>query len=109
MMSAKPLTSNLDTWKKHFVAMANGKVQNSKFYRIAPEQYGQGNDSPTVELVTPTQQVVEMARSEQKERNRGIKRRRRRRRPHSTARQQKGKKRQKKTARKSSVKKRRNK
>ncbi len=58
---------NAEAWKRHFVAMAGGKFRDKPFYRVGAQQ-GSGDDAP-IQLVTPTQQAVEMARAQEKDRS----------------------------------------
>ncbi len=55
---------NADAWKKHFVDMASGKFRTKSFYRLGVQRGG--SDENPIRLVTPTQQAIEMARSEEK-------------------------------------------
>lgn len=66
-MAAKPYASSLDTWKKHFLDMAAGKLHQSGFYRLGRNsQYG-GSTEPVIELLTPTQQAILKGQSLSKE------------------------------------------
>lgn len=67
-MSWKPFIPDVNEWKKHFVESADMKyIPNQKTYVIG--QFGNGSRPVTqIELITPTQQAVEMARSELKKR-----------------------------------------
>lgn len=67
-MSWKPFIPDVNEWKKHFVESADMKyIPNLKTYVIG--QFGNGSRPVTqIELITPTQQAVEMARSELKKR-----------------------------------------
>jgi hypothetical protein len=57
------------SWKKHYQHMVNGKTakDNTGFYQV--NQTGEGNGSPgcpQIELISPTQAVVEQAKSDLK-------------------------------------------
>lgn len=67
-MSWKPFIPDVNEWKKHFVESVDMKyIPNQKTYVIG--QFGNGSRPVTqIELITPTQQAVEMARSELKKR-----------------------------------------
>ncbi len=94
MMATKPFASDPGMWKKHFLDMASGKLHNSSFYRLGrANQYG-GSTGPTIELVTPTQQAIEMAKSEQKQqesKSGKVKKHVKRESPHSTKKLGRGK------------------
>ncbi len=94
MMATKPFASDPDAWKKHFLDMASGKLRNASFYRLGrTSQYG-GSTGPTIELVTPTQQAIEMAKSEQKQqesKSGKVKNHVKRKSPHSTKKLGRGK------------------
>ena len=68
-MSWRPFIADVEEWKKHFLESTDMNfIPNQKSYIVG--QFGHGNrPSPTqIELVTPTQQAVEMAKSEIKKR-----------------------------------------
>ncbi len=58
---------NVEAWKKHFVSMSDGKMSEQPFYSLTNQKGG--NQEAKIELVTPTQQAVEMAMSKGKEQN----------------------------------------
>lgn len=49
-------------WKKHFINQAHGLVPHQKKFYNVSEQVGRGGNA-SIKLVTPTQQVVERAKS----------------------------------------------
>ena len=61
--------NKLDKWKKHFLDMVEGKKSNIKNVYLQKnnksKQVG-GSADPSIKLVTPTQQTVERAKSDQK-------------------------------------------
>lgn len=67
-MSWKPFIPDVNEWKKHFVESVDMKyIPNQNTYVIG--QFRNGSRPLTqIELITPTQQAVEMARSELKKR-----------------------------------------
>ncbi len=56
---------NAEAWKKHFVDMATGKLRQKTFYQLGTQRGG--GDEAVIQLVTPTQQGIEMARSQEKD------------------------------------------
>ena len=56
---------NAEAWKKHFVDMADGKFREKTFYQLGTQR-GAGDVSP-IQLVTPTQQAIEMAHAQEKQ------------------------------------------
>ena len=58
-------SQNIESWKKHFQNMSEGKLSKKGKLFLVGEQTGNG-DKPVVELITPTQVAVEMARSKLK-------------------------------------------
>ena len=49
-------------WKQHFIDQARGLIPHQRnFYKVS-EQKGKG-DQPSIKLVSPTEQVVERAKS----------------------------------------------
>lgn len=66
-MAYVPHIPDLDTWKKHFMDMAHDKLPHrNKFYVIGSRRQHGGSEDPVIQLVTPTQQAVEMAKSDMK-------------------------------------------
>jgi hypothetical protein len=63
---------NADAWKKHFVDMAEGKLRDMAFYQLSTQRGG--SDVSPIQLVTPTQQAIEMAHSQTKQRRKATKR-----------------------------------
>ena len=61
------MPASAQAWKKHFLDMAAGKLNSSQFYSLGQGDQQGGSSGPKIELVTPTQQAVEMAKSEQKQ------------------------------------------
>lgn len=57
---------NSQAWKRHFVDMARGKFRDKPFYQLETQH---GGGSP-IQMVTPTQQAIEMARSQEKQQQR---------------------------------------
>ncbi len=55
---------NSDAWKKHFVDMASGKFRDRSFYQLG-SQRGGSDTNPPIQLISPTQQAVEMAHSQE--------------------------------------------
>lgn len=53
---------NADAWKKHFLSMAEGKFRDRPFYSLANQRGG--SEESKIQVVTPTQQAVEMAKSQ---------------------------------------------
>lgn len=49
-------------WKDHFISQARGNLPHQKGFYNVSEQLGQGG-SASIKLVSPTQQVVERAKS----------------------------------------------
>lgn len=61
-----------EKWKRHFSSMTHNHQQNTKrFYTLNKSRQLGGNSAPVIRLITPTQQAVEMAKSEVRE---GLKR-----------------------------------
>lgn len=52
------------SWKHHFIQQAKGLIPHQrKFYRVSSmQQLGKG-DQPTIKLVSPTEQIVERAKT----------------------------------------------
>ncbi|XP_061170892.1 uncharacterized protein F54H12.2-like [Saccostrea echinata] len=70
-MSWKPFVPNVEEWKNHFLRASQMKyIPKQKSYVIG--QFGKGESvlQPKIELVTPTQQAVERAKSDLKKRER---------------------------------------
>lgn len=68
-MSWQPFIPNVEEWKNHFLTTAKMKyIPNQKTYIVG--QFGEGSAStkPQIELLTPTQQVVDRARADLKKR-----------------------------------------
>lgn len=69
-MSWQPFIPNVEEWKKnHFLTTAKMKyIPNQKTYIVG--QFGEGNAStkPQIELVIPTQQVLDRAKADLKKR-----------------------------------------
>ena len=59
-MSYSVYIPNIDAWKQHFKHPPKG---NKKFYTISTTKQQHGEDMEPIKLVTPTQSVVEQARS----------------------------------------------
>jgi hypothetical protein len=57
---------NSDAWRKHFLDMASGKFRNRSFYQLGTQRGG--SDENPIQLVTPMQQAIEMAKSQEKQR-----------------------------------------
>lgn len=62
-MKYVPFVAHVDSWKKAF--SADAKTRNRARWLV--NQSGQGQIEPSIQLVTPTQQVVERAKSEMEE------------------------------------------
>jgi len=58
-MSYSPYIPNIDVWKDHF---KNPPKENKRFYTIGRVKH-HGQDMDPIKLVTPTEQVVEQAKS----------------------------------------------
>jgi hypothetical protein len=59
------MTEEFAAWKQHFINQARGKIPHqNRFYKVR-EQKGGGNGGgeANIKLITPTQQVVERAKS----------------------------------------------
>jgi hypothetical protein len=57
------MSEEFAVWKRHFINQARGLIPHqNKFYKVR-EQKGSGGGSANIKLVTPTQQVVERAKS----------------------------------------------
>jgi len=53
---------NFQTWKTHFIQQAKGLIPHERrFYRVSMQE-GKG-DEPPIKMVSPTEQVVDRARS----------------------------------------------
>lgn len=68
-MSWQPFIPNVEEWKNHFLTTAKMKyIPNQKTYIVG--QFGEGSAStkPQIELLTPTQQVVDRAKAGLKKR-----------------------------------------
>ena len=50
-------------WKKHFMDQARGLVPYQRHFYKVSEQRGRGGGSPTIKMVSPSQQVVERAKT----------------------------------------------
>ena len=61
------MASSGEAWKRHFLDMAAGRVRPAQFYSLRPSGQTGGNGGTTVELVTPTQQAVEIAKSDERQ------------------------------------------
>ena len=59
-------TMDVETWKKHFTLMAEGKLRpNHKgHYIVHNKQKGDGVKEPEIKWVTPLAQDIELAKSE---------------------------------------------
>lgn len=56
------MTEEFNTWKHHFIQQARGLIPHEKHFYKVSSQKGKG-DSTNIKLVTPTQQIVERAKS----------------------------------------------
>jgi hypothetical protein len=58
------MSEDFGAWKRHFINQARGLIphQNS-FYKVREQKGGGGGGEQNIKLVTPTQQVVERAKS----------------------------------------------
>ncbi|MEK6266753.1 MAG: hypothetical protein N2B06_18590 [Clostridium sp.] len=57
------MSEEFQTWKHHFIQQAKGLIPHQKrFYKVSMQQ-GKG-DQPTIKMVSPTEQVVERAKSD---------------------------------------------
>ena len=66
-MSLVSTINNIDVWKKHFIDMVNGKKKKQKNVYVVQSGKGESNEKKeSIKLVTPTQQVVERAKSDMK-------------------------------------------
>lgn len=68
-MSWQPFIPNVEEWKNLFLTTAKMKyIPNQKTYIVG--QFGEGSAStkPQIELVTPTQQVIDIAKADLKKR-----------------------------------------
>ena len=73
-MDYSPHVSDLNKWKNHFIHMATtNHGKNRKMYTVGKQS---GGSEPSVQLVTPTEQAVQMAKADLKRNNGSIKRRR---------------------------------
>ena len=56
------MTEEFQTWKQHFIEQAKGLIPHQKsFYKVSMQQ-GKG-DQPNIKMVSPTEQIVERAKS----------------------------------------------
>ena len=72
-MDYSPHITDINKWKNHFMDMASsshGKTR--KIYTVGKQSGGSG---PSVQLVTPTEQAVQMAKADLKRKHSPIKRR----------------------------------
>ena len=69
-MSFIPYKPNAEAWKKHYQAMADGKMDYmGSFYRVADTGGSNSEKAESIKVVAPTAQVVEQAKSELKREN----------------------------------------
>jgi hypothetical protein len=70
-MAFIPYQPNAEAWKKHFQAMADGKMDyKGSFYALAPTRDGTSGNTEPIKVVAPSAQVVEQAKSELKRESR---------------------------------------
>jgi hypothetical protein len=56
------MAEEFQTWKEHFINQSKGLIPHErKFYKVSMQK-GRGGE-PTIKMVTPTEQVVERAKS----------------------------------------------
>ena len=73
-MEYSPHVSDLNKWKNHFIDMAStNRGKNRKMYTVGKQT---GGSQTSVQLVTPTEQAVQMAKADLKRKRKPIKRRR---------------------------------
>ena len=64
-MAYTPHMTNGDAWKKHFMAMVDGKVDyNGSFYKLNGAGATKADDAQPIKVVAPSAQVIEQAKSE---------------------------------------------
>ena len=71
-MEYSPHVSDLNTWKNHFLDMASTSHAKSKKMYTVGKQFG--GSQPSVQLVTPTEQAVQMAKADLKRKSKPTKR-----------------------------------
>ena len=59
----KPYTTNQSAWTAHFKAMSEGRMSAHQVYRLK-DKHTKPKEEKKVEIVAPSQQVVEQAESE---------------------------------------------
>lgn len=65
-----PHSTDINQWKKHFTEMAEGKIGYSqKIYTMGDKVQSGGGDEARIQMVVPTQQIVDCAKSELKRLN----------------------------------------
>ena len=64
-MSQRPYVTNAEAWKRHFIAMAEGKMDNGgHFYKLAQNHQTSTPTAQSIKVVAPSAQVVEQAKEE---------------------------------------------
>ena len=66
-MKYVPFVARIDAWKHSFATGRNTRHPGTKRRWLVNQKGGGGQDEPVIQLVTPTQQAVERAKSEMKE------------------------------------------
>lgn len=56
------MTEEFRSWKQHFIDQAKGNIPHQRIFYKVSKQEGSGEE-PNIKLVTPTEQVVERAKS----------------------------------------------
>ena len=71
-MDYSPHVTDLNKWKSHFIDMAStNHSKNKKMYTVGRQS---GGSEPSVQLVTPTEQAVQMAKADLKRKRKPINR-----------------------------------
>ena len=70
-MKYVPFVARIDAWKHFFAARRNTSHPGTKRRWLVNQKGGGEQDEPVIQLVTPTQQAVERAKSEMKEMRKG--------------------------------------
>ena len=64
-MAFTPYRPNAEAWKKHFQAMADGKMDyKGSFYTLSTARGATSGNMEPIKVVAPSAQVVEQAKSE---------------------------------------------
>lgn len=54
---------SFQAWKQHFIDQARGLIPHQKNFYKVDEQRGKGSNESNIQLVTPSEQVVERAKA----------------------------------------------